>query len=105
MNNKKDILFKIKQSIYKTAPDAEITLYGSRARGKSKSRSDWDVLILLNSSNISFDLETKLMDELYEIEIDTGEVISPLFYTKKDWNEKHAITPLYENIQKEGIRI
>lgn len=105
MNNNQEILNKIKQIIYKTVPDAEIILYGSRARGESKSFSDWDLLILLNSKSLSFDLETKLMDELYEIEIDTGEVISPLFYTKKDWTENHVITPLYENISKDGIHI
>jgi predicted nucleotidyltransferase len=95
----------IKQTIIKSAPDAEIILYGSRARGNSKKISDWDLLILLNSKNITFDFETKLMDDLYEIEIDTGEVISPLFYTKTDWIENHTITPLFQNIQKEGIRI
>ena len=105
MNKKKDIIFKIKQIIYHLAPDAEIILYGSRARGNAKKLSDWDLLVLLNSPNLSFALETKLMDDLYELEIDSGEVISPLFYTKNDWNDNHLITPLYENIQKDGIRL
>jgi predicted nucleotidyltransferase len=105
MNNKNNILFKIKQKIHKSEPDAEIILYGSRARGKSNKMSDWDLLILLNCRSISFDLERKLMDDLYEIEIDTGEIISPLFYTKTDWNENHFITPFYDNIQKDGIKI
>lgn len=105
MNKRDEILLKIKDVVNRTSPNAEIILYGSRARGNSKSHSDWDVLILLNIQNITFDLETKFMDELYEIEIETGEVISPLIYTKKDWNERRFITPLFENIQKEGIRI
>jgi predicted nucleotidyltransferase len=86
-------------------PDAEIYLYGSQARGNSKKYSDWDLLILLNLKNISFDLETRLMDDFYDIELETGEIISPLIYSKSDWIEKYSITPLYENIQKEGIRI
>ncbi|MFH1005651.1 MAG: nucleotidyltransferase domain-containing protein, partial [Bacteroidota bacterium] len=73
MKNTQNILDRIKKIIYQSVPDAEIILYGSRATGKSKKLSDWDLLILLNSSNISFDLETKIMDDLYEIEIDTGE--------------------------------
>jgi hypothetical protein len=28
-----------------------------------------------------------------------------LVYTKNDWNKKRYITPLYENIKKEGVRI
>jgi predicted nucleotidyltransferase len=86
-------------------PDAEIYLYGSRARGNAKKLSDWDLLILLNSKNISFDLETKLMDEFYELELETGAIISPLIYSKIDWVQNHSLTPLYDNIQKEGIRI
>jgi predicted nucleotidyltransferase len=86
-------------------PDSEIYLYGSQARGDSKKFSDWDLLILLNLQSIPFDLETKVMDDFYDVELETGAVISPLIYSKSDWNERHSLTPLYENIQKEGIRI
>ena len=89
----------------KTAPDSEVYLYGSQAIGIAKRLSDWDLLILLNSQNISFDFETKFMDEFYEIEIETGEIISPLIYTKSDWTENHSVTPLLENIHTEGVRI
>lgn len=103
MDINKDILNKIKLAIYLSDPNAEIILYGSRARGVASKLSDWDVLILLNSQHISFAQETKLMDDLYEVEIDTGEVISPMIYSKKDWKENHKITPLYQNIENEGI--
>ena len=89
----------------KNAPDSEVYLYGSQARGNAKRLSDWDLLILLNSANVSFDFETKFMDEFYELELKTGEIFSPLIYSKKDWNSNYSITPLYENIQKEGIRL
>jgi uncharacterized protein len=89
----------------RTAPDSEVYLYGSRARGKARKLSDWDLLILLKSANISFDFETKFMDDFYEIELETGAVISPLIYSKQQWMEDYASTPLFENIQKEGIRI
>lgn len=89
----------------KTAPDSEVYLYGSRARGKAKKLSDWDLLILLNSVDISFDFETKFMDEFYEIELETGEIISPLIYSKLQWMEDYSSTTLFENIKKEGIRI
>jgi uncharacterized protein len=86
-------------------PDSEIYLYGSQARGDSRKFSDWDLLVLLNVQNIPFDLETKVMDDFYDIELEIGAVISPLIYSKSDWNERHSMTPLYENIKKEGIRI
>ena len=102
---KKDvILLKIKEIVSKKDSDSEIFLYGSRARGNFKKNSDWDIFILLNYQNISFDLETNLMDAIYELEIETGEVISPLIYSKSDW-KNHFFTPLFENVKKEGIRI
>ena len=105
MKKKEQILERILGVVNRTAPDSEIYLYGSRARGNAKKLSDWDLLILLDTRNISFDFETKFMDEFYEIELETGEIISPLIYTKNDWVRNHSITSLYENIQKEGVRI
>lgn len=105
MTKNDKILIRIKDLVYKTAPDAEVYLYGSRARGDSKTKSDWDLLILLNLQNFSFDFETKFIDEFYELEIETGEVISPLIYTKTDWFENHSFTPLFENVQREGVKL
>jgi len=86
-------------------PDSEIYLFGSRARGDYSKYSDWDLLVLLNSDDISFAHETSLYDRLFDIELKTGEVISPIVYSKKEWNNKYNITPLYESIAKEGVRI
>lgn len=105
MTRKDIILNKIVGAINKTAPDSEVYLYGSRARGNAKDISDWDLLVLLNLPYLSFDFETKIMDSFYDLELETGEIISPLIYAKKDWFEKHSITPLFENIENEGIRI
>ena len=105
MIDKEQILQKIIRVVNDNAPDSEVYLYGSRARDDAKRLSDWDLLILLNRENIPFDFETKFMDEFYEIELETGEVISPLIYSKNDWAVNHSITPLFENIQKEGVRI
>jgi predicted nucleotidyltransferase len=99
------ILDRIIGVVNRTAPDAELYLYGSRARHDAKEISDWDLLILLNTKKISFSFETRFMDEFYDLEVETGEIISPLIYTKTDWDQNHSVTPLFENIQKEGIRI
>ncbi len=104
--SKRDIIIdKIVGIANKDNPDAEIFLYGSQARGDAENLSDWDLLILLNAPIVPFEMETKLMDEFYELELDTGEIISPLIYSKSEWVNKYLLTPLYENIQKEGIRI
>ncbi len=105
MNKKEQILQRIIMVVNNNAPDSEVYLYGSQARGNSKKFSDWDLLILLNTPNVSFDFETKFMDEFYELELETGEIFSPLIYSKNDWRSNYSITPLYENIQREGIKL
>lgn len=99
------MLQKIIKVVDKNAPDSEVYLYGSQARGNAKKLSDWDLLILLNSSIVSFDFETKFMDEFYDLELETGEIISPMIYSKKDWNSNYSVTPLFENIKNEGVRL
>jgi uncharacterized protein len=105
MSNRDQIIHMIMGVVNKNAPDSEVYLYGSQARGDSKKLSDWDLLILLNRQYISFEYETKFMDEFYELELETGEIISPLIYSKNDWDTNHSATPLFENIRKEGVRI
>ncbi|NJK52260.1 MAG: nucleotidyltransferase domain-containing protein, partial [Leptolyngbyaceae cyanobacterium SU_3_3] len=48
MKSKDTILTQVKQLIHQIEPDAEIILYGSRARSDATSDSDWDFLVLLN---------------------------------------------------------
>lgn len=94
---------KIKNSVKETDPSAQLILYGSRARGDAKDDSDWDILILLNNTNVSLQDEQKFRHKLYDIELETGQAISTFVYSKQDWETKLSVTPLYYNIKKEGI--
>ena len=105
MVSRKVILNKIKLKVHQTDPEAEIILFGSRARGDFRQLSDWDILILLNSKEIPFKTETGLIDDIYDIELETGEVISPLIYSKSEWNSLHKITPFFKVVEKEGIYV
>jgi len=96
------ILNQIKKIVTEQEPKAKIYLHGSRSRGTAKSNSDWDLLILLNKDKISPEDEQKISYPLYDLEFDTGEVISPMIYSEKEWNTKHKITPFYQNVMREG---
>jgi|TARA_R100000789_G_C2914440_1_gene124353 predicted nucleotidyltransferase len=105
MTQKESIINKIQRLSDKNYPDAEIYLFGSQARGNASVSSDWDLLVLMNSDKVPFTTETKMMDEFYDIELETGQIISPLIYSKREWEDKYKITPLYNSILNEGIRI
>ena len=96
------ILKQIKKIVTEQEPRAKIYLYGSRSRGTAKGNSDWDLLILLNKDKISPEDEQKISYPLYDLEFDTGEVISPMIYSEKEWNTKYKITPFYQNVMREG---
>ena len=93
----------IKARIKDKNPLAEIVLFGSHARGQSHKNSDWDILILLNEPNINRLIEKEYQDELFELELEIEQPISTFVFSKSDWEQKHAITPLYQNIKREGI--
>ena len=98
------LINRIRTEIHNIDPKAKIILFGSRARGDSKKDSDWDLLILINSLDVR-EAENRFRDKLFDLELDTGEVISMFVYNKKDWNSRHCVTPLYKNIRKEGLAL
>lgn len=105
MNPKYQIIDRIVSVVNKTAPLSQVFLYGSRAKGNAGKSSDWDVLILMNKNKVTFSDETGFMDAFYELELETGEVLSPLIYARNEWKKKYLHTALFENIKRDGIRI
>jgi predicted nucleotidyltransferase len=104
MNQKEiDITAKIKNRISQKNPEAQVILFGSHARGQANINSDWDILILLNQQNVNRTIEREYRDELFDIELEIGEPISTFVFSKFDWESKFSVTPLFENIKKDGI--
>ena len=85
-------------------PKAEIILYGSRARGDDRPDSDWDILILTDYP-VDLEKERKFRNNLYDLELETGESFSLFIYSKSDWTTKQRITPFYQNVSQEGVAL
>ncbi len=96
------LLKRIEKTIHEIAPDATVILYGSQARGDSHELSDIDLVVLLDKASITRTDEKRVKYPLYDIEFETGIIISPIVFTKKAWEEKHNKTPFYENVSREG---
>jgi len=94
----------IRRSVSLIDSKAEVILFGSRARGDERADSDWDILILTDYS-INQQIERKFRDNLYDLQLETGEPFSVFAYSKKDWQTKQRITPFYQNVTDEGILI
>jgi predicted nucleotidyltransferase len=105
MSPRDDILKRIKNSVRLSEPGAIIILYGSYARGDNKKNSDMDILILLDKKKISREDEKRIKYPLYDIEFDSGQMISPLIFSKMEWETRHKVTPFYQNVISEGVEL
>lgn len=105
MIDKDHILGLIKKSVKTSDPDAILILYGSYARGDYNEESDIDLLILVDKEKVTRDDKIKITYPLYDIELDTGILISSIVYSKKFWQTEYKVTPFYENVNREGIRL
>jgi len=100
---RKDIPAQIKKTVNKVFPGSDVILYGSEARGSSTTNSDIDVLILVNKNHLSFNDKLAITNPIYDIELETGIQISPLIYTKQQWENRPFKNPFYINVVNEGI--
>jgi predicted nucleotidyltransferase len=105
IRRKKHIIHLIRQKVNEIDSNAEVILYGSRARGDNKHDSDWDVMILLKQKNVNKKVEQTFRHHLFDLELEIGVPISVFVYSKSDWEGKYSITPLFRSIKKEGILI
>jgi uncharacterized protein len=99
------ILITIKKLVKDIDPRAKVILYGSFARGDNNKNSDIDLLILLDKEVITYQDEKQIKYPLYDLEFETGQIISPLVLSKLDWENRHRITPFYANVKQEGIEL
>ena len=100
---RKELLKRVKDAVYSLSPDAEIILYGSRARGTARSDSDWDFLILLPSPGDKM-LEEKIKDCLYDIELETDSVLSSIIRSRQEWqSSRYSVIPLRQQVESDGV--
>jgi predicted nucleotidyltransferase len=96
-------LQEVKRNIHEIDPQAEVWLFGSRARGDAREDSDWDFLVFTDN-DLSSGRRWQFSDHLFDIELKTGRMISTIVWPQRE-RTRYAVTDLYANVMDEGIQL
>jgi len=97
------LLARCRDAVREVAPGATVILYGSRARSAAEPESDYDLLVLVEGP-LSRQLEDRIGDRLYALELESGAVLSLIVYEKHAWDTPLCkAMPLHRNVDREGI--
>ena len=97
------IVDKIREVACRMKPAVQTILYGSEARGDAREDSDIDLLMLVDADKLSYEDKDRIIAPYYDIELETGVVISTLIMPRKEWDNRPFPTPFYVNVTNEGI--
>ncbi len=100
----RDVLLReVKQAVSEVEPGAQVILYGSQARGDSDAQSDWDFVVLVDGP-VDDDRVDRIRHRLYEIEWESGEVLSSIVRSRQEWDSPPlSRTPFHRNVEIEGV--
>lgn len=98
------VVQKVKQGILSIDKDAEIILFGSRARGDAREDSDWDFLFLTDEK-VDEELEDEIINKVLDVEIEEEACVQVISKNKLEWQTKYPGTPLYNNIEDDGVKL
>ncbi|HOM11469.1 MAG TPA: nucleotidyltransferase domain-containing protein [Spirochaetota bacterium] len=101
--NERQAIVELKNAILAQYPEAEIILFGSKARGDSSDESDMDLLILIDGDVDDF-MRENIFDIAYIIELKYDVVFGIIVEAKVLWySDKTKYIPLYNSIRKDGV--
>jgi tRNA nucleotidyltransferase (CCA-adding enzyme) len=99
-----EILELIRNTIREVEPEAQIILYGSRARGDAREDSDWDVLTIVDKPRLTLKERSNIQYPVWDKGLAIGQEINVFPYTRRQWEQAPPSLFKY-NVMKEGIAL
>src|SRR4030042_4015725 len=91
-----DLLQRCKKAIRTVVPDADVILYGSRARGDAAEDSDYDILVLVDHP-ADVAIHRQLIASIFPLELESGAVLTLRAHNRDLWNSKlYKAMPFHE---------
>ena len=82
-----------------------VYLFGSRARGTERPDSDYDLLLVVRE-DFSLVEKDALYDQVIDILLDTGRLISLKIFKQKEFRRLRDLgTPFLSRVLQEGIKV
>ena len=100
----KDTLSTLKTIITTEVPDAELMLFGNRAKGAYNAQSDWDMLIL-TTNDYPKTLKWELQEKLFDVTIEQGTRVNILLAQKAKWRTEQEYEILRKRIEEELLPV
>jgi len=97
------LVAQCREAIWMIVPDAEVILYGSRARGDARTDSDYDLLVLVDGE-VDWKLEDQIRQCLYPLELATGAVLTVHAYSRMTWDSRlYRAMPFTQYVERDGV--
>jgi predicted nucleotidyltransferase len=98
-----ELLKRCKNAIRQVVPDADVILYGSRARGEANEYSDYDILVITSGPS-GIPVHEKMIESIYPLKLDPGAVLTLAIYNRQQWDTPlYRVMPFHKNVDREGV--
>jgi predicted nucleotidyltransferase len=101
----KALLDRCRRAIRQAVPDADVILYGSRARGDAHEHSDYDILVLVDQP-VNIALKDRILTSVYPLELESGAMLTLVTYNRRQWDSfPHRDMPFRKNVERDGVLV
>ena len=99
------LLRQVREAVREVEPEAQLILFGSRARGDAEAESDWDMLVLLDGE-VDRRRKNAIRERLYTLSLALPDcpALSAIVHSRAEWESPlFRAMPFHERVEAEGV--